>query len=352
MKRYRRGLVVGKFSPLHFGHEHLLRTAADACDEVYVYCYAKPELPECNAERRLKWLRSRFPALHHFVVTDENLPALLQRENWPSVPHEADGEDCHRRFVAELYLATVGRPLDVVFTSENYGPGFVSVVNEVFRSRGVLPATVKHIEVDQARRIIPISATAIRENPFAARQFLAPEIYADFVRTICLLGAESTGKTTLAAALAERLGAIRVDEYGRQLWVERAGKLSFLDMAHIAEQHVAHEDRARCESNRFLIVDTSPLTTLYYSLYYFSDAPEVLRRLADRRYDLTFLCLPDIPYVQDGTREGEEFRLRQHAWYIEELARRRISYTRLAGPLEARLEEVQRVIGQSGVIPS
>ncbi len=86
--------------------------------------------------------------------------------------------------------------------------------------------------------------------------------------------------------------------------------------------------------------------TLGYSGWMFGTAPEPLRQAARRRYDLQFLCAPDIPFDQDGTRVGEAFRAQQHAWYLRELEARGVDYVLLEGGLEARIARVQRELAK------
>jgi cytidyltransferase-like protein len=56
-RRFRRGLVVGKFCPLHLGHELLIRRAQAECDELLVLSYTKPGFDGYDRERRSGWLR-------------------------------------------------------------------------------------------------------------------------------------------------------------------------------------------------------------------------------------------------------------------------------------------------------
>lgn len=121
---------------------------------------------------------------------------------------------------------------------------------------------------------------------------------------IALLGAESTGKTTLAHALAERLHGVYMPEYGR-LYSERHGNESTaLDLAHIAAgQLLAEEEAARSLPGRPLICDTDVLTTCTYAQLYLGRCPETLWQLAAlRRYDYTFLLLPTLPHQADTIR--------------------------------------------------
>ncbi len=160
------------------------------------------------------------------------------------------------------------------------------------------------------------------------------------IQSICFLGAESTGKSTLSIALAKRLNTVFVEEYGRTLWVEKDGDLTFDDYLRIATTHIAMEDAAKHVANHYVFVDTTPLTTLFYAIKHYEKADDRLSALSHRVYDHTFLCHPDFPLVQDGWRGDEDFRRAQHQWYVNELSERRIDYTDLTGTLNEKIETV------------
>ncbi|MDP3615664.1 MAG: ATP-binding protein, partial [Rubrivivax sp.] len=128
------------------------------------------------------------------------------------------------------------------------------------------------------------------------------------VRRIALLGGESSGKTTLARALAGHLGTVWVPEYGRQLWEERRQTLAVDELLHVARTQMAWENDHATRAKGWLVCDTTPLTTLQYCLHDHGQAPAELHALAQRRYDLTVLCLPDFDFVQDGCRRDDAYR--------------------------------------------
>ncbi len=332
-----RGLVVGKFAPLHRGHELLLRHASAACRELFIISWSRPEFPGCGPARRARWLAARFPDARRLVLT----PALVRaRLPGVEVPRNDDPDETkHRRFVGRVCREFFGiTGVDAVFTSEDYGDGFAAELSRCFGR------PVHHVPVDRARRAVPISGTALRADPHGAagRAFLDPAVYASFVRRVVLLGGESTGKSTLAAALAAHLGTVHVPEYGRELWELRGGALRFEDMLAIGREQVAREQAAARRAHRWLVCDTSPLTTLFYSRAFFDGrATPGLERLARRRYDATILCAPDdFPFVQDGTRQDAAFRDRQHAWYVARLAELRRPFRLVRGRLGERVRAV------------
>lgn len=334
--RYRRGLVVGKFSPLHLGHEYLIDQALAACEELFILAYSQPAFARCGVEVRERWLRQRFPDAARIVVLDDVRLAAGDHER--RIPPNSDPDDVQREFVGWVCQEVITTTVDVVFTSEDYGDGFASTLAAYFRAH--VPGyvgEVAHVCVDKARTTIPVSATRIRADAAAARQWLSPAVHADFVRRTCILGGESTGKSTLAVALASHLGSVHAAEYGRELWEAKDGALTYTDMLHIGQEQCAREDALAREALGWLICDTSPLTTMFYSHALFGQVDPGLVRLAERRYDLVLLCEPDFPFVQDGTRQNEAFRDRQHAWYVAELTRRRIPFGRLGGKQEQRV---------------
>ena len=338
------GLIVGKFCPLHRGHEYLIETARAQCQSLWIISYNRPEFSGYEVPRRARWLQARFPDIPALVINDELLAAEAAKRGLaqvPRIPSESDSEHAHRLFCAWLCLDLLQYPVDVVFTSEDYGDGFAQVLSQEKQKRHPQAESVRHICVDKARKQLPISGTALRADPHAQRRFLSAEVYADFVQRLCFLGAESCGKTTLAELMAQQFNTRWVPEYGRELWLQRGGKLRYPDMAHIGHRQVQHEDEAAQHAARYLFCDTSALTTLFYSQAMFGQAEASLQQLATRRYHHIFLCAPDFPFIQDGTRKDEAFRQQQHAWYVKELQGRGIAYTLLEGSLEQRVERVK-----------
>jgi NadR type nicotinamide-nucleotide adenylyltransferase len=345
-KRYRRGLVVGKFCPLHRGHMHLIQNAINACDEVLVISYTKPEFAGLGRGMREAWLRELFPGVRSLVVDDASLAELCASRRLPPrrLPHNDEDAAVHREFTAWLCETICETTVDAVFTSEDYGDGFALALSAYFGARLPGIAPVQHVCVDRPRAVVPISGTRIRGNLHLHREFMHPAVYATFVQRICLLGGESSGKTTLVQALAERLGTVCVPEFGREHWEERGGALEYADMRLIAERQVALEDDLVREARRWLVCDGSALTTVFYSLDGFGRVDPAVRRLAQRQYAFTFVCAPDFPFVQDGTRRDAGFRQRQHRWYCSVLEARGVPFVVLEGPVTQRIETVCRIL--------
>lgn len=334
---------MGKFAPLHRGHERLLRHASEQCAELWIVSYSRPEFAGCEPGRRAQWLAELFPAARSLVVTD----AWLQRHlPGAALPHNDADEDLHRRFCARLCLEWFGGPVDAVFTSEDYGDGFADVLTRCFRVRNPRAEAVVHHMVDRERVEVPISGTAVRADVHGQREWLSPAVYASFVERICLLGGESSGKSTLAAALATHFGTVQVEEYGRERWESQGGVLVYEDLVQIGREQVKREDAAARRAQRYLFCDTSPLTTLFYSRAMFGRAESELVRLAERRYALVLLCDPRIPFIQDGTRQTETFRREQHTWYLWQLDKARQPWALVQGSLEERVAAVEALLAK------
>ncbi len=164
------------------------------------------------------------------------------------------------------------------------------------------------------------------------------------VRRIALLGGESSGKTTLAAALAAALHTHWVPEYGRERWEALRRTLTPDELDEVARVQVAREDAAATEpavrASGWLVCDTTPLTTLQYGLHDHGCASAALQALSRRHYHLTVLCQPDFAFVQDGCRRDDTFRTAQHAWTLARLAERGVVPLVVSGGVAERLATV------------
>ncbi|HEU4372179.1 MAG TPA: ATP-binding protein [Telluria sp.] len=171
------------------------------------------------------------------------------------------------------------------------------------------------------------------------------------VRRVAILGAESTGKSTLAAALAVHYHTVWVPEYLRE-FVAAQGRVPFeQDQFGIARVQLEREHAAAAGASRFLFCDTTPFMTAIYSGVYWGRVDSQLAALdADYDYALTLVAAPDVPWVADGLqRESEAVRLEVHQALVDKLARRSLAYTLLTGPFDQRLLQAQQVLDQ--IIP-
>lgn len=206
MKRFRHGLVLGKFYPPHAGHHHLVRTAQDRCERLTVLvCAASVEsVPLAD---RVAWMREVHPDVRVVGAVDDTRMDLHDPAIW----------DAHMA----VFEGAVPEKVDAVFTSEPYG-------DELARRFGA-----ESVCVDPDRTVFPVSGTAVRKDPVGCWDFLEPPVRAALTRRIVVLGAESTGTTTMARALADhyrRRGGVwaqtrYVAEYGREFSEQKLAAL-------------------------------------------------------------------------------------------------------------------------------
>jgi len=167
------------------------------------------------------------------------------------------------------------------------------------------------------------------------------------VERIAILGAESSGKSTLAEALAARYNTVWVPEYLRE-FVETRGRVPFeTDQYPIARTQVERENALAAQANRFLFCDTTPLMTGLYSRVYWGRVDAQLARL-ERVHDYahTLVAAPDAPWEPDGLmRESEEVRQMVHRMVIARLDELRIPFVLVTGDLPQRLRQVEELLG-------
>lgn len=170
------------------------------------------------------------------------------------------------------------------------------------------------------------------------------------VRRVAILGAESTGKSTLATALAERYQTLWVPEYLRE-FVEVQGRVPFeTDQYPIALTQRAREEEAAQAARSLLFCDTTPLMTALYSRWYWGRIDPALWKLAcdHDRYALTLVTAPDSPWEPDGLmRESEEVRQAIHDQLLELLAERKIAFTLVQGSTAQRIEQVSASLARA-----
>ncbi|QEH34466.1 Trifunctional NAD biosynthesis/regulator protein NadR [Aquisphaera giovannonii] len=307
------GFIVGKFYPPHRGHKHLIDTARRQVDHLVVMVAHHPS-QAIPGELRKAWLEEIHPDCDVRLVPDEL-------------------EDDSRQW-AQFTVRYLGRAPDVVFTSEDYGWEYARLMG------------TRHVLVDRPRAAVPISGTKVRESPLDHLEWLEPCVRAHFVRRVVLVGAESTGKTTLAQRLAVHYHTAWVPEYGREHWEKKVAGLPMdgptpawtrEEFVHIATEQRAREEALARVADRVLICDTNAFATgTWFERYEHHRDPEVDAIGARDRADLYLLAAPDVPFVQDGFRDGERIRGWMHDRFLEQLMAGGVPCRVLEGPFEGR----------------
>lgn len=323
MKTTKTGLILGKFAPLHKGHQLLIETAIRQMNKVILLIYDCPDTISIPLDIRAGWIKKLYPNIK--VIEGWNGPSQSGRKAWIM------------RLQEDYVRSVVKEKITHFYSSEWYG-GHMSKSLDA-----------KNIVVDRQRNKYPVSGTKIRKDPLKYKKFVDPIVYKDLIASIVFLGAESTGKTTIAQALAGEYRTAWMPEYGREYWYknQKDGKLTPAQLFDLAQEHVKREDELLPRANKFFFVDTNAITTYMFSCFYHGGADKRLvdlARLAAERYDYVFVCDIDIPYEDDGSRSGEAHRIKFQKDIIRDLHDRKLKFYLLRGSLDERIKKVKTII--------
>jgi HTH-type transcriptional regulator, transcriptional repressor of NAD biosynthesis genes len=306
------GLVLGKFMPVHTGHLALLRFAAAQVDELLVLVCANTTEP-IPGELRLQWMKESLREI-------PNAKAVYCDDELPDAPYSSRDVSA----VWASYLKNRFPQLTHIFGSEEY----VAFVAEY--------AGLQYAVFDEARKTVPVAATLIRENPVKYWNFIAPAAQPYFVRKIAIVGAESTGKTTLAENLAAHYKTVFVTEAARRI-VHTTATCTWNDLFTVASTHAADIMHALPQASRFLVVDTEMCTTQVFGQYLFGRMPEFDETViaANHFHDYIFLEA-DIPFVQDGTRLEDDDRQQMNVLLKNHLTNKGIDFQAFTGTADEK----------------
>ena len=162
---------------------------------------------------------------------------------------------------------------------------------------------------------------------------------------VVLTGPESSGKTTLAEALAIHYGVNAIPEFARQFLKELDRDYSQYDLTTIALAQYRQEQYRLNEKEELIICDTSLLVIKIWSQFkYKSVHPSIISLLSNSLPDLYILPHFDIPYEYDPLRENPKDRKELFQLYRSELDKMKIPWIIVKGSPEERMEEAQKAI--------
>lgn len=309
------GVTVGKFNPPHMGHLHMIESGADQVDHLYVLVADRCE-ETISAGDRAAWLRQAVSDNVTVLITADDIPTAS--EPW-----------------AERALELLPSQPDLAFTSELWGPEWASLMGS------------RHVAIDIERTTVPISGRQLRADLREHFEFLIPPARTALAKRVVMVGAESTGKTTLAEAVAEAWETVWVPEYGRLFWESRQyladQTWTSADFDHIAATQTNWiNELASQATTGVVIVDTDALATEVWRERYLGTETTVPSSTAD----LYVVCAPDFAWVQDGTRESADQRQAMHERTLDLVGRAGVDHVVVEGPRADRVKAVSAHLDQ------
>lgn len=367
--RFAHGLVIGKFYPPHAGHHRMVELAAARCARLTVVAMAAARESVPLADR-VRWLRAAHAGTPNVTVTGIrcDVPTDLGDDTvWQAqvaLMRAAAAAPTAAPAQATAWADPPVVPVDAVFSSESYG-------DELAARLGA-----RHVCVDPDRTAVPVSATAVRADLAGHWDRLATATRAGLAVRVVVLGAESTGTTTVAEALAARYTArgrvwsrtACVPEYGREYTVlkwEAARRAAAAagapsppvqslvwdhdDFDAVAARQTVTEEAAAASGSPLLVCDTDAFATSVWERRYLGARARPPQPWATRLPPRGVYLLTDhtdVPFVQDGLRDGEHLRAAMTGWFVDALVRAGHSWVLLTGSLPRRLDLAVRVCDQ------
>lgn len=349
------GLVVGKFYPPHRGHQYLIERAAALCARVTVLVMAagSETLPPGD---RVAWLQASCADLQGVAVAGVRC----------DVPVDFSDKAIWAAQVAVMRAALEanGRPpVDAVISSEPYG-------DELAARFGA-----KHVCIDSSRTTVTVSASQIRADLVGCWDDLLAPVRAGLAARVVVVGAESTGTSTISESLAEeyrRGGGVWVrtrcvTEAGRDYTLTKwqqaraaaatAGRpdppLTELewtpaDFDAVAAAQTLRENQAAAVGSPLLVCDTDAFATSVWERRYLGGRARGLQPWATMdlpRHDVYLLTSHEgVPWHDDGLREGDlKVRAAMTGWFAQALTEAGHSWVLLTGSVAERLALAVRV---------
>lgn len=334
--KYNVGMYGGTFSPLHIGHVNNIIKASSMCNKLYVVVSESSNPDEIDIRTRMKWLNvitSDIPNIEVIKINDYSTDK--EKTNW-----ELGRDDVLRQ---------TGN-LDVVFCGSDY------------EGRNIWETLYPNSEiVYMPRNDINISSTMIRENPYKYFDYLPKIVQEYYTKKVCIIGGESTGKSTLVANLAKYFNTSFVPEAGRFV-CEDCGGLDNMTPKDYFDILFRHKELERLEfkkANKILFIDTECLTTLFFykltfdnTKDYDSNFEEIAKNISKLNdYDLYLFLEPEgTMYVDDGFRLDESDRYINSNKLKELFDLNNINYETISGSYQERYEvakqKVNKLIGR------
>ena len=165
---------------------------------------------------------------------------------------------------------------------------------------------------------------------------------------IAIVGAESTGKSTLTKQLAQHYNSVYVPEFARSYFnLNDINNYTINDINQITQKQIELENELMSKANRFLFCDTAMITLKLWALNEFNTESDIISHaFSNRTYDLFLICNNDVPWEDDGQRKHKHLREHLFKWNKHELIKHNLNYKIVKCIGSERLDNAVNIINE------
>lgn len=285
-------------------------------------------------EYRYRWLCAMTKHLSNVTI--------VPQEDTAKTKEEFTASGGWQKTTEEIY-AIIGSEPEAVFCGSDY--------RNTGRFEALYP-NAKILYLDRAET--DVSSTEIRKAPLQHWMDLPCAVRPYYVKTVLIVGSESTGKSTLAQNLALYFRTVHVEEAGREICAQAGGEDTML--AEDLQKCLIYQKTAmwekKAQANRVLFVDTDAWTTAFYTEFLLPEGTDRTHThdlasaiAALNQFDLVLFLEPTVEFVQDGTRNETIAADRAHYSELlrQQFDRAGIPYHRLSGDYHQRFTAAIRL---------
>lgn len=311
MKNNKIGVYLGGFHPMHRGHLHCIMAAKTNCEHVYVVVCGYD-----NDERAATFgfsLLERYNLIKNFFEDDPYITVIMVNDTELGLDQSWSNDNWKKWTDYTENLIKQHNP-NIDLNSLVYYTAEKQYVDS-------LTANNKKTML-MNRRLIPISGTMIRENPWKYWNYIIQPFKLHLTKRILIIGTASEGKTSLCQSISEYFGIPWVKEYGRtymkHFGITNDEDLTFGDFVQFISTQNDHIDAAVKQASNekgVMIADTDNLVTLMYAKAYsemeqmkitseeYAKLEEYVASTIDQyQWDYIFILSPNNTFVDDGSR--------------------------------------------------
>ena len=319
----KKGLLLGKFMPFHTGHIALIDFALSHTDTLEVLVCAYKNEP-ISGQQRFDWVNN------YYLHSNKLKVQLIEYDDVLLSSSSVSSKEAAQPWA--VFLKEKFPHINLFISSEPYGQYMAEYWG------------IDQLCFDAKRELVPVSATAIREQPLQYWSFIPEMVRPYFVKRICIVGSESTGKSVLTERLANYYQTVFVPEMARDI-VAATDTCTAADLYTIAATHATAIIKTAPHANKLLFVDTDITITRSYAAFLFNTNIDTADWINEaNRFDLYLFLETDCPYVQDGTRLEATDREKLNTFHKQEFHKQGILYETITGSWEQRFAAAVGII--------